>query len=142
MAAIDQTMVSNILNATLPTGTTGKPSAFTALSSAGGMKVRLTSTDSTASAAGTTLTGTGYSDTVLTTSSTASSAGSAVTLPGVSGGISWTNASGGNWVIHSIEVQDNANTRAWFGNFTGDPITVANGNTFAIAQNAVSVGLS
>ena len=142
MAAIDQTMVSNILNATLPTGTTGKPSAFTALSSAGGMKVRLTSTDSSASAAGTTLTGTGYSDTVLTTSSTASSAGSAVTLPAVSGGISWTNGSGGNWTIHSVEVQDNANARAWFGNFTGDPVTVANGNTFAIAQNAISVSLS
>lgn len=142
MAAIDQTMVSNILNATLPCGTTGKPAAFTALSSAGGMKVRLTSTDSTASAAGTTLTGTGYADIVLTTSSPASSAGSAVTLPGVSGGISWTNGSGSNWNIHSVEVQDNANARAWFGNVTGDPVVVANGNTFAFAQNAISVSLS
>jgi hypothetical protein len=106
------------------------------------MKLRLTSTDSSASAAGTTLTGTGYSDTVLTTSSTASSAGSAVTLPHVSGGVSWTNGSGGAWSIHSLEIQDNANTRAWFGNFTGDPVSVANGNTFAIAQDAVSVSLS
>lgn len=142
MPAIDQTMVSNILNATLPTGTTGKPSAFTALNSGGGMKIRLTSTDSTASAAGTTLAGTGYSDYVMTTSSTVSSAGSSVTLPAVSGGTSWTNGSGGNWLIHSCEVQDNANARAWFGNFTGDPVTVANGNTFAVAQNAVSVALS
>jgi hypothetical protein len=146
MAAIDQTLVSNILNATLPCGTTGKPviTFWTAggLSTAGGMKIRLTSTDSTASAAGTTLTGSGYADYVMVNSSTASSAGSAVTLPAVSGGTSWTNASGGNWLIHSIEVQDNANARAWFGNFTGDPVTVANGNTFAIAQNAVSVSLS
>jgi hypothetical protein len=142
MAAIDQAQVSNILNATLPTGTTGKPSAFTALSAAGGMKIRLTSTDSTPAAAGTTLAGSGYADYVMTTSSTASSAGSGVTLPGVSGGTSWTNGSGGNWNIHSCEVQDNANARAWFGNFTGDPVVVANGNSFAIAQNAVSVSLS
>jgi hypothetical protein len=142
MAAIDQTMVSNILNATLPAGTTGKPAAFTALSAAGGMKIRLTSADSSASAAGATLSGTGYADYVMTTSSTVSSAGSSVTLPAVSGGTSWTNASGGNWNIHSIEVQDNANARAWFGNFTGDPVVVANGNTFAIAQNAVTVALS
>lgn len=142
MAAIDQTMVSNILNATLPCGTTGKPAAFTALSSAAGMKVRLTSTDSSASAAGTTLAGSGSSDITLTTSSTASAAGSPVTLPAVSGGISWTNASGGNWLIHSVEIQDSTNTRSWFGNFTGDPVTVANGNTFAVAQNAISVSLS
>jgi hypothetical protein len=142
MAAIDQSMVSNILNATLPTGTTGKPTAFTALSSAGGMKIRLTSTASSASAAGTTLAGSGYADYVMTTSSTASSSGSSVTLPAVSGGTSWTNASGGNWTINSIEVQDNANLRAWFGLFTGAPITVANGNTFAIAQNAVTVALT
>jgi len=146
MAAIDQSAVSNILNATLPCGTSGKPSAayWTAggLSSAGGMKLRLTSSDSTASAAGTTLTGTGYSDYTMTTSSTASSAGSAVTLPAVSGGTSWTNGSGGSWAVHSAEIQDNANARAWFGAFTGDPVTVANGNTFAVAQNAISVSLS
>lgn len=138
-AAVDQTMVSNFLNATLPTGTTGKPTAFAALSGAGGMKIRLTSTASSASAAGTTLTGTGYADYVMTTSSTASSAGSAVTLPAVSGGTSWTNGSGSGWSIQSIEIQDNTNTRAWFGNWNGAPISVANGNTFAVAQNAVSV---
>lgn len=146
MSAIDQTLVSNILNATLPCGTTGKPviTYWTAggLSSAGGMKLRLTSTDSSASAAGTTLAGTGYADYTMTTSSTASTSGSAVTLPAVSGGTSWTNGSGGNWLIHSVEIQDNANARAWFGNFTGDPVTVANGNVFAVAQNAISVSLS
>lgn len=142
MAAIDQALVSNFLNASLPTGTTGKPTAFTALSASGGMKLRLTSTASSASAAGTTLTGTGYADYVMTTSSTASSAGSAVTLPAVSGGTSWTNGSGSSWTVYSVEIQDNANTRAWFGNFTGAPITVANGNTFAVAQGAISVSAS
>jgi hypothetical protein len=145
-SAIDGALVSNILNATLPCGTTGKPviTFWTAggLSTAGGMKLRLTSTDSTESAAGTTLTGTGYADYVMTTSSTASSAGSSVTLPAVSGGTSWVNGSGSSWTIHSCEIQDNANARAWFGLFTGSPVTVANGNTFAVAQNAVSVALT
>jgi hypothetical protein len=146
MSAIDGALVSNILNATLPCGTTGKPSIayWTAggLSSAGGMKLRLTSTASTESAAGTTLSGTGYSDYVMTTSSTASSAGSAVTLPAVSGGTSWTNGSGGAWTINDVEIQDNANARAWYGLFTGAPVSVANGNTFAVAQSAVSVSLT
>lgn len=146
MPAIDQTLVSAILNATLPCGTTGKPSItyWTAggLSQAGGMKIRLTSTDSTAAAAGTTLAGTGYADYVMTTSSAASSAGSAVNLPAVSGGTSWTNGSGGTWNVHSCEVQDNTNTRAWFGPWNGDPITIANGNVFAVAQNGVAVSLS
>jgi hypothetical protein len=146
MSAIDGAMVSNILNATLPCGTTGKPSAAYwltgGMSASGGMKLRLTSTASTESAAGTVLSGTGYSDYVMTTSSTASSAGSAVTLPAVSGGTSWTNGSGGAWTINSVEIQDNANARAWFGNFTGAPISVANGNAFAVAQAAVSVSLT
>jgi hypothetical protein len=145
-SAIDCAMVSNIMNATLPCGTTGKPSAsyWTAggLSGSGGMKLRLTSSASSESSAGTTLSGTGYSDYVMTTSSTASSAGSNVTLPAVSGGTSWTNGSGSSWSIYSCEIQDNANTRAWYGQFTGSPVTVANGNTFAVAQNAITVSLS
>jgi hypothetical protein len=141
MAAIDQTMVSNILNSTLPTGTSGVPGTWSALTNAA-MTIRLTSTLSTASAAGTTLTGTGYSDYSMTTASTASSSGSSVTLPAVSGGTSWTNGSGGNWTIQSIEVQSSTHARAWWGPFTGNPITVANGNTFAIAQNAVTVALA
>ena len=143
MAAIDNTMISNILNATLPCGTTAKPAVFTALSSAAGMKLKLTSTASTASASGTELTGSGYTagGTALTNSSSASSAGSAVTLPATAA-VSWTNASGGNWVINSLEITDNAGVRAWYGLFNGAPITVANGNTFQIAVNAVTVSLS
>ena len=141
MAAIDQTMVSNILNTTLPTGASGVPGTWSALTAAA-MTIRLTSTASSASAAGTTLSGSGYADYSMTTASTASSTGSNVTLPAVSGGTSWTNASGGSWTINSIEVQSSTHARAWFGLFTGAPITVANGNTFAIAQNAVTVALT
>ena len=142
MPALDQTQASNLLNGLTPTGTTGKPSAITALSAAGGMKLRLTSTDSTAAAAGTTLSGTGSGDITLTTSSTASSAGSNVTLPGVSGGVSWTNGSGSQWNIHSTELQDNANTRNLFGAVNGDPVAIANGNTFAFPQNSITASLT
>jgi hypothetical protein len=142
MSGIDGTMVSNMLNATLPTGTSGKPSSWNPLSGSGGMKIRLTSTASSESAAGTTLSGTGYSDYTMTTSSSVSSAGSSVTLPAVSGGTSWTNGSGSSWSVYDAEMQDNANTRAWFGQFNGAPVTVANGNTFACSQNAITVSLS
>ena len=138
MAAVDQTMVSNFLNATLPTAAAGKPTAFTAMATASAMLMRLDSTAPSASAAGTQLTGTGYTagGTALG-QSTASSAGSAVTLPAAS--TSWTNASGSGWSIAGLDITDNAATRSWFGNFNGQPIAVANGNTFQVAANAVSV---
>ena len=142
MAAIDQTMVSNILNATTPTGAAGIPGTYTALNAAA-MKLRLNSTLSTASAAGTELTGTGYTagGTAITTASTASSAGSAVTLPKTTA-LSWTNGSGGNWSIASLDLTSGAGVRAWFGPFTGQPVVVANGNIFQIAADAVSVSLT
>ncbi len=146
MAAIANATISNILNSTLPTGATaGNPGTWSALN-ASQMKVRLNSTASTASAAGTELSGSGYTTggSAITQSSTASSSGSSVTLPAMAAGLSWTNASGGNWSIVSLDITDGAGTpvRAWFGNFNGQPITVANGNTFQIAQNAVTVQLS
>lgn len=149
MSAIDQTMVSNILNATTPTKTGGLP-AITFWTAGGlaaaAMLLRLTSTTSSPSAAGTTLAGSGSGDYSITTASTASSAGSAVVLPNVSGGTGgttfWTNGSGGAWSIASCELQGGGNVRAWFGNFTGQPISVAIGNSFEIAQNAVSVSLT
>jgi hypothetical protein len=143
MGALDAAMASNIMNATLPTGAGGIPGSFTALA-ASAMKLRLNSTLSTASAAGTELTGTGYTagGTSITTASTASSAGSNVTLPNVSGGLSWTNGSGGAWSIASLDLTSSAGVRSWFGPFTGQPVSVANGNTFNVAQNAVTCSLS
>lgn len=143
MAAIDQAMVSKLLNQTTPTGTGGIPGSFGTALSSSAMKVRLNSTLSTASAAGTELTGTGYTagGTALSSASTASSAGSAVTLPAGSA-LSWTNGSGGAWSIASMDLTDNAGVRCWFGPFTGQPISVANGNIFQLAVGAVSISLS
>lgn len=143
MAAIDNTMISNILNATLPTGTGAIPGTFSALSGSA-MKLKLTSSASSASASGTELTGTGYTSggTAMTTASAASSGGSAVTLPNQSTGISWLAGSGTSWSIVSLEITSSAPARVWFGNFTGQPIAVAVGNTFNVAQNAVSVSLT
>jgi hypothetical protein len=142
MAAIDQTMVSNILNATTPTGASGAPGSFSAVGGTA-MKVRLNSTASSASAAGTELTGTGYTagGTAVPAASSASSAGSSVTLP-ASSALSWTNGSGGAWSIVSMDLTSSAGTRAWFGNFNGQPISVANGNTFQIAVGGVTISLS
>ena len=142
MAGIDQTMVSNILNATTPTGASGAPGSFSALGGTA-MKVRINSTASTASAAGTELTGTGYTagGTAVPAASTASSAGSSVTLPATSA-LSWTNGSGGAWSIVSMDLTSSAGTRAWFGNFNGQPISIANGNTFQVAVGGIAISLS
>ena len=143
MGALAQWLASQIMNATLPTGTGGVPGTWTTLA-ASAMLLRLNSTLSTAAAAGTELTGSGYTagGTAITTASTASAAGSAVTLPNMAGGLSWTNGSGAAWSIASLDVTDGAGTRAWFGPFTGQPISVANGNTFTVAQNAVTCSAS
>jgi hypothetical protein len=142
MAALDQGMVSKIINATAPVGAAGIPGTWTALS-ASAMKVRLASAASSASAAGTEITGSGYTagGQALSTQSTASSAGSTVTLPATSV-LSWTNASGGNWSIVSFDVTDNAGVRTWFGNFNGQPVVIANGNTFQIAVNGITLALT
>jgi len=143
MAAIADTMVSKILNQTTPTGAAGIPGSFGTALSASAMKVRLNSGLSTASAAGTELTGTGYTagGTALGTASTASSAGSAVTLPAGSA-LSWVNGSGGSWSIASMDLTDNAGVRCWFGPFTGQPVLVANGNTFQLAVAGCSISLT
>jgi len=143
MAAIDNAMISKLLNLTTPTGTSGAPGTTGTGLAASPMKVRLNSTLSTASAAGTELTGTGYTagGTAVPAASAASSGGSAVTLPATSA-LSWTNGSGGNWTIASMDLTDSTGMRTWFGPFTGQPITVANGNIFQLAVAAVSIGLT
>lgn len=133
MAAIDQTLVSLILNALTPTGAAGIPG--TALGTPVGttaMKLRLNSTASTASAAGTEIAnGTGYAAGGFTAlgQSTTSSAGSAVGVPLTTQSATAT----ATWSIVSLDLTGNAGTRAWFGNFTGQPIAVAIGNTFQIS---------
>lgn len=137
MAAIDQSEVSKILNAsTSATAYTTKTTGF---------KVRLNSTASTASASGTEIgSGGGYTTGGQTSTgpfASTSSAGSAVTIPHTAV-LTWTNSSGGSWSIVSMDLTDGAGVRTWFGNFNGQPIAVAIGNTFQIAVDAISISLT
>jgi hypothetical protein len=138
--AIDQAMSSKMLNATLPTGAAGVPGTALALG-ASAMKLKLTSTASTGSASGTEITGSGYvaGGTAFSTQSAASAAGSNVTCPHTTA-ISWTNGSGGNWSIVSLEITDSVPVRVWYGNWNGQPVVVANLNTFQVAAEAISAG--
>jgi hypothetical protein len=131
-------LITNVLNASLPTATGGKPTAWTAYATTSAMTMRLNSTLSTASAAGTELAnGSGYTTngTALGVS-TPSSAGSAVTLPAAL--TSWTNGSGGAWTIESLDILDSSQARGWWGPWNGQPVSIAIGNTFSVAANAVS----
>ena len=142
MAGMSNALIDKVVNATTPTGTGGIPGTFAAYGGSA-MKVKLTSTASSAAASGTELTGTGYTagGQALSAASSASSSGSGVTLPAGSA-LSWTNGSGGTWSIVSFELTDSAGARTWFGNFNGQPISVANGNTFQIAVAGISINPS
>ena len=139
MAGMSNTLIDKIVNATTPTGTSGAPGTFTAYA-ASGMKVRLNSAASSAASAGTELTGAGYTagGTSLANAVTASTGGTGVSVPATSA-LSWTNTSGGAWSIVSFDLTDSAGARTWFGNFTGQPISVANGNTFQIAVGGITI---
>lgn len=142
MSGMSNAMIDKLVNATTPTGTGGIPGTFAAYGGSA-MKVKLTSTASSAASSGTELTGTGYTagGASLSSASTASSSGSGVTLPAGSA-LSWTNGSGGTWSIVSFELTDSAGARTWFGSFNGQPISVANGNTFQIAVGGISISAS
>lgn len=102
-----------------------------------GWKMRLGSTAPTVSAAMTELTGSGYTagGTAFTSQTVAAAA---TTLPVAA--LTWTNASGGAWSIVGLEIWDTAGTplRWLWGLWTGQPISVANTNTFQVAINGVS----
>ena len=138
MAAIDQTLVSLILNALTPTGAAGIPG--TALGTPLGttaMKIRINSTASTASAAGTEIptqtsgytNGTGWNS---LGASTTSSAGSAVGVPLTTQSLVSIGGVVASPGIVSLDLTGNSGTRGWFGNFNGQPIAVASGNTFQV----------
>lgn len=133
MAAIVTVAANKLLDASLGTA------ALTAFS--GAAKIRLTTTAPTASSAGTELTGTGYTAGGSTITFSSASAGS---TSNSGSALTWTNGSGGSWSIVGLEIWDSAGTplRFWFGSFTGQPITVANGNIFQISTGAITVALS
>ena len=135
-----------VINATAPTGATAGAAGTQALgfSTSAAMKVRLISTSSTATAAGTELTGTGYTagGQAFTESQTAiTSPTNSITLPKTTV-LSWTNSSGSAWSIQSLDITDSAAVRTWWGDFTGAPVSVANGNTFQVAVNGISITLT
>jgi len=130
MAAIDNTMIANILGATTPTGAAGIPGAFTVLA-ASAMKLRLNSAASTGTAAGAEIVnGTGYAAGGFTSlgQSTTSGTPAVVGVPLTTQSATATSA----WSIVSFDLTSSAGVRAWFGNFNGQPIAVAIGNTFQI----------
>ncbi|MDQ2876934.1 MAG: hypothetical protein M3Y33_19875 [Actinomycetota bacterium] len=143
-SALDQAMASKLLNQLTPTGTAGIPGSTTLNINVGAMFLKLTSTASTASASGTEITnGTGYTTNGLafSTASAASTSGAAVTMP-LTTPFLWT-VSGTNFAaIQSLEITDHVQLRIWFGNWTGAPIAVANGNSFQVAASAISASLS
>jgi hypothetical protein len=136
MAAIDNTMIANILGATTPTGAAGIPGAFTTLA-ASAMRIRINSTASTGTAAGTEIptqtsgytNGTGWNALgQSTTSGTPAVVGVPLTTQSLVS-IGGVVASPG---IVSFDLTSSAGVRAWFGNFNGQPIAVASGNTFQV----------
>ena len=130
MAAIDNTMISNILNALTPTGVAGIPGAFTVFA-ASAMKLRLNSGTSSASAAGTEIVnGTGYAAGGWTSlgQSTASAAGTAVGVPLTTQSATATSA----WSIQSFDLTSSAAVRGFWGNFNAAPVVVGIGNTFQV----------
>lgn len=136
MTAIDQTIAQKVMTY-LTTSTA--PSALTT-----GFRVALASSAPTGSSAGTEITGTGYTaggqtSTAPFASTATTATPSVVTIPHTAV-LSWTNGSGGAWSIVGINLNDGAGTpvRTMFGNWNGQPISVAISNTFSVAVDAVT----
>lgn len=139
--AVDQARSSLMLNANLPVGTGGIPGTQLTALNTSAMYLKLTSTASSGSASGTELatTGGGYSTNGLPFSNqcTASSAGSNVTMPATAA-MSWTMSFAAS--IVSLEITDHVQVRGFYGNWNGQPIAVANGNSFSVAVAGISAG--
>jgi hypothetical protein len=132
-------MIANILGATVPSGAAGIPGTFTVLA-ASAMKIRLSSTASTAAAAGT----------ELTTQSSGYTAGTGWASLGVCTGtgtpivygVPFTTQSfvsnGSPTAVQSFDLESSAGVRAWFGPFNGAPVNVNSGNTFQVVGGAAA----
>lgn len=131
MACIDTTDCNNIINAQL------RNTAYTTVTAT---KIRLGTTTPTGGSNMTELTGTGYTTGGSTITWNAPSSGSTSN----SGSVSWTNGSGGPWSIVGLEIWDTAGSplRHLYGTWTGQPIAVANGNTFSVAAAGVTYAVS
>lgn len=130
MAMFDQTDANRVLNAEL------NATNYTAATQ---IKTRLGTSAPTATSNMSELTGTGYTagGTVMTFNSASAAATSNASTA------SWTNGSGGTWSIVGLEMWGNEGTplRHLFGSWTGQPISVANGNTFQVAAAGIAISL-
>jgi hypothetical protein len=135
MAAIDQALVSILLNGLTPTGAAGIPG--TAIGTPVGtsaMRIRINNTLSTASAAGTEIStqtsgytnGTGWSS---LGQSTASSSGSAVGVPLTTQSFV---SNGSPTAVVSFDLTGSAAQRGFWGPFNAQPVNVGSGNTFQV----------
>lgn len=131
--AFVQAQANKVLDLTLGTST---PTMFT-----GAAKLRLTTTAPTATAAGTELTGTGYTTGGSTIVFNAAATGSAT---GPTTQLQLTNGSGGTWSIVGLEIWDSAGTplRWHWGTWTGQPISVPNGAIFQVSVAAITKSLT
>lgn len=131
MGALDENAAVSLLKAVL---------TQTSVASTTGINVRYGSTAPTGSAAMTELpNGGGYAT---------GGSNCSFTTPTTSGGgatssnstvLSNTNGSGSSWSIVGLELWDRAGTpvRWMYGTWTGEPVSVAIGNTFQVASGAV-----
>jgi hypothetical protein len=126
----DQTDAGRVLNAEL------HATNYTAATT---VSTRLGTNAPTATVAMTELSGTGYTTggTVMTFN-----AASAAATSNSSSAV-WTNGSGSTWSLVGLEIWGNEGTplRHLWGTWTGQPISVANTNSFQIASAGVSISL-
>ena len=135
MAALDSTEASALLNAILRQQATASTT---------GINLRLGSTSPSGSSDMTELpNGNGY-----VTGGTACTFGAAAIVSGIptsynTSVLTWTNTSGG-WTINGIELWDQAGTpnRWMWGTWIGAPISVANGNSFAVPASGIIATLT
>lgn len=131
MAMFDQSDANRVLNAEV------KATNYTAATT---VSTRLGTNSPTATVNMTELGGgTGYTTggTVMTFNSASAAATSN------SSSATWTNGSGGTWSLVGVEIWGNEGTplRHLFGTWTGQPISIANTNSFQIAAAGIAISL-
>jgi len=129
MAMFDQSQAGAILNAVLRQSSTASTT---------GVKLRLGTSAPTATANMTELSSSGYTTggTVMTFNAASAAATSN------SSSASWTNG-GTTWSLVGLEIWDEAGSpvRWLFGSWTGQPISIANGNVFQVSAAGVAISL-
>jgi len=145
MAAIDQALVSILLNGLTPTGAAGIPgTAIGTPLGTSAMRIRINNTLSTASAAGTEIptqtsgytNGTGWN---ALGQSTASAAGSAVGVPLTTQSFV---SNGSPTAVVSFDLTGSAAQRGFWGPWNAQPVNVGSGNTFqCVGGSGVAAGI-